>query len=368
MSVPLLNLTIQYTQLKDESDALWEDVMSHAAYIGGPRVTALEEEIASYVGTKYCIACANGTDALFMIMEALGIARGDEVITTPWTFFATIECITHLGAKPIMVDIDPHSYNIDPAAIEAAVTDKTKAIIPVHIYGQCCDMDAINAIAKKHNLFVIEDACQAMGAAYKGKMAGSLSDAAAFSFFPTKNLGCGGDGGCITTDSDAVAARCRLVAWHGSKQKYLHETFGVNSRLDALQAGLLSLRLAKLDEWNAQRAAAAAYYDAALSDIADIEVPVVEPFSAHIYHLYILKTDKAPELQAFLSEKGIGSALYYPMALHEQPCFDELDGYKKPSLPVAEACGNATIAIPCYPGITREQQDEVIAAVKEFYQ
>ena len=367
MSVPLLDLTLQYSQLKDESDAVWFDVMEHAAYIGGPRVAALEKEVADYVGTEYCVACANGTDALFLILEALGVTRGDEVITTPWTFFATIECITHMGATPVMVDIDPKTYNMDPVALEAAITPKTKAIIPVHIYGQCCDMDAINAIAQKHDLVVIEDACQAMGATYKGKKAGALSRAAAFSFFPTKNLGCGGDGGCLTTDDKELADRCRLIANHGMPEKYIHTDFGTNSRLDALQAGLLSARLTKLDEWNQQRADAAAHYDEELAGIGDLVTPYVDPDGTHIYHLYILKTDKAVQLQEFLGSKSIGSALYYPLSLHEQKCFDLLDGYVKPDLPVAEECANATIAIPCYPGITRAQQDEVIAAVKEFF-
>jgi len=367
MSVPLLDLTNQYLELKEESDAVWFDVMENAAYIGGPRVTQLEQEVADYVGTKYCVACANGTDALFLIMEALGIKRGDEVITTPWTFFATIECITHMGAKPIMVDIDPKSYNIDIDAIEAAITPNTKAIIPVHIYGQCCDMDAINALAEKHGLFVIEDACQAMGATYKGKKAGSLSHAAAFSFFPTKNLGCGGDGGCITTDDEELAKRCSLVAKHGMPVKYKHVTFGTNSRLDALQAGILSLRLKKLDEWNGQRAAAATYYDQELAGVGNLITPYIEEFGTHIYHLYILKTDRAVELQKYLGEQGIGSALYYPMSLHEQECFDELPGFEKPSLPVAEDCASKTVAIPCYPGIARGQQDEVIAAIKAFF-
>jgi len=367
MAVPLLDLTNQYFELKDESDAVWFDVMEHAAYIGGPRVAQLEKEIAEYVGVKHCIACANGTDALFLIMQGLGIKPGDEVITTPWTFFATIECITHLGAKPVMVDIFDDTYNIDPAAVEAAITDKTKAIIPVHIYGQCVDMDAINEIAKKHDLVVVEDACQAMGAAYKGKMAGSLADAAAFSFFPTKNLGCGGDGGCITTDNDELAAHCRLIAGHGMPVKYVHTEFGVNSRLDALQAGLLSLRLKKLDEWNGQRAAAAAFYDEQFKDIAEVQTPTVSDFGTHIYHLYILKTDRAEELAEFLQSKGIGCAMYYPMSLHEQKCFDKLEGFEKPCLPVAEECANKTLAIPCFPGITQKQLDEVAAAVKEFF-
>lgn len=366
MGVPLLDLTNQYFELQEESDALWKDIMSHAAYIGGPRVAQLEKDIAEYVGVKHCIACANGTDALFLIMEALGLKKGDEVITTPWTFFATIEAIHHLGATPVMVDIEPGTYNIDPEKVRAAITDKTVGILPVHIYGQCVDMDAIQAIADEHNLFVVEDACQAMGATYKGRKAGSMSDAAAFSFFPTKNLGCGGDGGCITTNSDEIAERVRLIAGHGMPKKYIHTAFGVNSRLDALQAGLLSLRLTKLDEWNEQRRAAAAYYNEQLAGVGDLEFPVEAADMKHIYHLYILKSAKAPEIMEALHERGIGAALYYPFSLHQQECFKELPGYVMPSLPVAEDSANKTFAIPCYPGITREQQDEVIAALKEI--
>ncbi|MBK5210893.1 MAG: DegT/DnrJ/EryC1/StrS family aminotransferase [Coriobacteriia bacterium] len=367
MGVPLLDLTNQYFELKEESDALWTDVMSHAAYIGGPRVSQLERDLEEYVGVKHCIACANGTDALFLILEAMGISHGDEVITTPWTFFATLEAIQHMGARPVMVDIEPGTYNIDPEKVRAAITERTKAILPVHIYGQCVDMDAINALAKEHGLFVVEDACQAMGATYKGKKAGSLADAAAFSFFPTKNLGCGGDGGCITTDSQEIADRCRLIAAHGSAKKYIHSDFGVNSRLDALQAGLLSLRLTKLDEWNDQRRAAAHYYSEQLAGVGDIEFPREASYAEPVYHLYILKSQSAPEAMKALQARGIGSALYYPLSLHEQECFEKLEGWVKPSLPVAEDAANKTFAIPCYPGITKEQQDEVVAALKEIY-
>lgn len=367
MGVPLLDLRNQYFELKEESDALWHDVMSNTAYIGGPRVANLEKEIADYVGVKHCIACANGTDALFLIFEALGLKRGDEVITTPWTFFATIETITHLGATPVMVDIDPDTYNIDPEKIREAITEKTRFILPVHIYGQCANMDEINAIAEEHNLVVVEDACQAMGATYKEAMAGALSRAAAFSFYPTKNLGCAGDGGCITTNDDELAARVRLMASHGSTKVYHHADFGVNSRLDALQAGLLSLRLTKLDEWNAQRAKAAAFYERELAGVGDLKLPKVEEGNTHIYHLFILKSERAVELMDFLRSKDIGASLYYPMSLHEQECFNLLPNFEKPSLPVAEDCASKTVAIPCFPGITQDQLDEVAAAVKEFF-
>jgi len=367
MGVPLLDLKLQYTQLKEESDALWFDVMSNAAYVGGPRVEKIEQEIADYCGVKHCIAVANGTDALFLILEALNIRRGDEVITTPWTFFASIESIAHVGATPVLVDIEPGTYNIDPAKIEEAITPRTKAIMPVHIYGQCVDMDAINDIADRHNLIIIEDACQAIGATHKGKKAGSLGRAAAFSLFPTKNLGCAGDGGCITTDDTELADRMRLVARHGESQKYIHTAIGTNSRLDSLQAGLLSLRLAKLDEWNNQRRDAAAYYREALAGLGDLEMPVERDYGKSVYHLFILKSAQAPEVVAHLQGQDIGSALYYPTSLHEQEVLQKIPGFVKPSLPVAEDSASKTFALPCYPGITREQQDEVIAAVKGFF-
>jgi dTDP-4-amino-4,6-dideoxygalactose transaminase len=367
MGVPLLDLKLQYTELKEESDALWLDVMSNAAYVGGPRVDRLEQEIADYCGVKHCIAVANGTDALFLILEALDIRRGDEVITTPWTFFASVESIAHVGATPVFVDIEPGSYNIDPAKIEEKITPRTKAIMPVHIYGQCADMDAIKDIAKRHKLVIIEDACQAIGASYKGNKAGSLGDAAAFSFFPTKNLGCAGDGGCITTDDTELADRMRLVARHGESQKYIHTAIGTNSRLDALQAGLLSLRLTKLEQWNQQRRDAAAYYRDALADLDDLEFPLEHDYGKSVYHLFILKSAQAPDIVKHLQSCNIGSALYYPKSLHEQEVLLKIPSFVKPSLPVAEDCASKTFALPCYPGITRQQQDEVIAALRQFF-
>jgi dTDP-4-amino-4,6-dideoxygalactose transaminase len=364
MGIPLLDLKAQYLDLKEELDAVWFETMGNASFIGGPKVAALEAQIAEYVGTKHCVACGNGTDALFLILAGLGISKGDEVITTPFTFFATAESIAHLGAVPVFVDIEPGTYNISVEAIKAAITPATKAIMPVHIFGQCADMDAINALADEHGLVVIEDACQAIGATYKGKMAGSLAKVAAFSFFPSKNLGCAGDGGCITTDDAELAALCRKIAAHGSNKKYFHDAIGVNSRLDSLQAAILSVKLPHLNKWNGERRAGAAYYNVALAGLADLELPVELPYGEMVYHLYIVKSDRAAEIMAAMSEQGIGTALYYPLALHEQEAFTLREGYEKPSLPVAESCDGKTFALPCFPGITREQQDAVIAVVK----
>jgi dTDP-4-amino-4,6-dideoxygalactose transaminase len=366
MGIPLLDLKAQYLGLKGELDAAWSDVMTNAAFIGGPKVKALEEAVAAYCGTSHAVACANGTDALFLILAALGIGKGDEVITTPFTFFATVEAIVHVGATPVFVDIEPGTYNMDVSKIEAVITARTKAIMPVHIFGQCVDMDPLMAIAEKNGLVVVEDACQAIGATYKGARAGALARAAAFSFFPSKNLGCAGDGGIITTDDAELAAKCRKMASHGTSRKYYHDAFGTNSRLDALQAAILLVKLPHLDEWNAQRAAAAAVYDSLLADCG-LETPVTRDHGDAVYHLYILKAASAGEAEtvmAALGEAGIGTALYYPLCLHEQDAMATLPGWERPSLPVAESCDGRTFALPCFPGITRQQQEEVVRVVK----
>lgn len=364
MGIPLLDLKAQYLELKNELDAAWFDVMGNAAFIGGPRVKELEQAVAEYVGTEHCIACGNGTDALFLIMKALGIGEGDEVITTPFTFFATAECIAYVGATPVFVDIEPGTYNMDISQLEAAITPRTKAIIPVHIFGQCVDMDALLEIAERHGLVVVEDACQAIGATYKGKRAGSLARAAAFSFFPSKNLGAAGDGGCVTTDDAELAASIRKIAGHGTTKKYYHDTFGVNSRLDSLQAAILKVKLPHLDRWNGERRAAAMVYNELLAGTPDLELPVERDYGNAVYHLYIVKSSKAAEVMAALGEAGIGTALYYPLALHEQEVFTKQADYVKPSLPVAESCDSATFALPAFPGITREQIEQVVSVVK----
>lgn len=367
MAIPLLDLKAQYQQLKPELDAAWSECMTNAAFIGGPKVKELEAAIAEYCGTKHAVACANGTDALFLILAAAGIRKGDEVITTPFTFWATVEAIQHIGATPVFVDIEPGTYNMDVAQLEAAITPRTKAILPVHIFGQCVDMDAVHAIAEKHGLMVFEDACQAIGATYKGKRAGSLARAAAFSFFPSKNLGCAGDGGAITTDDANLAAECRLLASHGSNRKYYHDAFGTNSRLDALQAAILLVKLPHLDEWNAQRRAAAALYAELLAGVEGLELPVSRDYGETVFHLFIVKAatvELADKVMAAMKEAGIGTAKYYPLALHEQPAMESLAAFSKPSLPVAESCDERTFALPAFPGITPEQQQEVAAVVR----
>jgi dTDP-4-amino-4,6-dideoxygalactose transaminase len=365
MAIPLLDLKAQYAALRGELDAAWLDTMSAAAFIGGPKVRALEEAIAAYCGKRHAVACGNGTDALTLILAAMGIGAGDEVLTTPFTFFATAEAIAHVGAAPVFVDIEPGTHNIDAAQLEAAVTPRTKAIMPVHIFGQCADMDAVGAVAERHGLKVIEDACQAIGATYRGAKAGSLGHAAAFSFFPSKNLGCAGDGGMVTTDDEELASRVRKLANHGSSRKYFHDAFGVNSRLDALQASILLVKLPHLDAWNAERRAAAAVYDGLLAGAA-LELPVVRGYGVPVYHLYIVKAasaEAALRVMDAMASADIGTALYYPLALHEQEVFSAEKIPTLQKLPVAESCDGRTFALPCFPGITREQQETVVRVV-----
>lgn len=365
MRIPLLDLKAQYLGLKEELDAAWFETMSNAAFIGGARVRELEEAVAAYCGTSHAVACGNGTDALTLILAAMGIGAGDEVLTTPFTFFATAESVAHVGATPVFVDIEPDTYNLDVTKLEAAVTPRTKAVLPVHIFGRCADMDAVDAVAAKHRLKVIEDACQAIGATYRGRRTGSLGAAAAFSFFPSKNLGCAGDGGMVTTDDEALAARVRKLANHGSSRKYYHDAIGANSRLDALQAAILLVKLPHLDEWNAQRRAAAAVYDGLLSDVP-LQLPAADRDGEAVCHLYIVKASSAEaagRTMAALTGAGIGTALYYPLALHEQEVFSATAGSSLPSLPVVESCDGRTFALPCFPGITSEQQEEVVRVV-----
>jgi dTDP-4-amino-4,6-dideoxygalactose transaminase len=363
VSIPLLDLKAQYLELKNELDSAIGDVMSSAGFIGGPRVRELESAIAEYCGTKHAVACGNGTDALFLIMHALGIGKGDEVITTPFTFIATAEAIAHVGATPVFVDIEPDTYNMDVSLVEAAITERTKAIMPVHIFGQCADMDPLLEVARRHGLRVIEDACQAIGATYNGKRAGSLADVAAFSFFPSKNLGCAGDGGILTTDDDEIAAACRKMANHGTTVKYYHDTIGVNSRLDSLQAAILLVKLPHLDRWNAERRAAAAVYDELLADTS-LGLTVTRGYGDNVYHLYIVRSPERDRIMDALKEAGVGTAAYYPVPLHRQEAFAGL-GYAEGSLPVAEAACPETFALPAFPGITREQQEAVVGALRE---
>ena len=362
MGVPLLDLKVQYASVKDEIDTAVAEVMDTAHFIGGPKVAEIAEAVAAFCGTEHAVPCGNGTDALFLILAAMGIGKGDEVITTPFTFFASAESIAHVGATPVFVDIEPDTHNLDVSKVKAAITERTRAIMPVHIFGQVVDMDPLMEIARTHDLKVIEDACQAIGATYGGRRAGSIGDAAAFSFFPSKNLGCAGDGGMIVTDDDELAACARKKANHGTSKKYFHDDTGVNSRLDALQASILLAKLPHLDDWNARRRAAAAIYDELLADTG-LVLPVSRDYGDAVYHLYIVRSPERGRIMDALRVAGIGTSVYYPRSLHLQEAFADL-GYAEGDLPVSETAERETFAIPLFPEITREQQEEVVSVIK----
>jgi dTDP-4-amino-4,6-dideoxygalactose transaminase len=357
MQVPLLDLKRQYQIIKGEIDAAIAEVVESQVFKLGPKV-------AEYSGTKRAVGVASGTDALLLALMAFGIGKGHEVITTPYTFFATGGSVSRSGATPVFVDIDPKTYNLDPAKIEAAVTERTKAIMPVHLYGQCADMDPINAIAKKRGLIVIEDAAQAIGAEYKGRRAGSLGDIGCFSFFPSKNLGGYGDGGMITTQSDEVADLLISLREHGQTEMYHHWTIGMNSRLDALQAAVLIVKLRHLDSWSDGRAANADYYAGRFAGTS-IGAPYRMPGCRHIYNQYMIRVSNRDALRAHLKDKGIGNALYYPMPLHLQECFKDL-GYKVGDCPESERAAKETLSIPVFSLLTAEEKDYVATSVLEF--
>ncbi|GAB4337554.1 MAG: DegT/DnrJ/EryC1/StrS family aminotransferase [Calditrichia bacterium] len=365
MNIQMVDLKRQYQKYQAEFDAAVLEVMHSAQYINGPAVNNFAAAMQEYLGVKHAIPCANGTDALQIALMSLGVGPGDEVITTPFTFVATAETIGILGARPVYVEIDPKTYNIDPAKIEAAITDKSKAIIPVHLYGQPADMDEILAVARKHNLPVIEDAAQAVGSKYKGKRVCSLGDMACISFFPSKNLGAAGDGGMVVTNNDELAEKAQMIANHGSRVRYQHEVLGLNSRLDAVQAALLNVKLKYLDEWNQLRREHADYYNKGFA-----ELPVVTPYIADyaetIYHQYTIQVDNRDALQKHLLEKGIPNAIHYPIPLHLQPAFRKVSGYTEGDFPVAEEVARRVISLPMHPDLTREELDYIIEQISAF--
>ncbi len=370
MTVPLLDLVAQYQTIKDDVLAALMAVIERQGFIMGPEVGRLEAEIARLSHTKHGVACASGTDALLLPLKALELRPGDEVITTPFTFFATAGTVHNAGGTPVFVDIDPATFNISPAAIEAAITPRTRAIIVVHLFGQMAPMEAIGPIAARHGLALIEDGAQSIGARRKvdgtWRMSGELGSVGTLSFFPTKNLGAWGDAGLIVTQDDALAERLGRLRLHGGSRQYLHEEVGTNSRLDSLQAAVLLAKLPYLSRWTEARKQNAARYTAAFTGHPDICPPQVDPANDHIFHQYTVQVPRRDELQASLKSRGIGHAVYYPLALHLQPCFAHL-GYQPGSLPVAEAAMRSVLSLPIYPELTLEQQDTVIKAVQSFY-
>lgn len=368
MQVPMLDLTEQYQNLKPEIHAAMEEVMTKAHFILGPNVKKLESDVAEYSNSKHGIGVANGSDALNISLMGLGVGPGDEVIAPSFTFFATAGAIARTGATPVFVDIDPNTFNIDPAAIEKAVTDKTKAIIPVHLYGQMADMDRIKEIADKHNISIVEDAAQAIGSEYKGKKVGELGTVACYSFFPTKNLGAYGDAGMIITADDEIGEKMRVIRVHGSKPKYYHHVLGYNSRLDELQAAILNVKFPHLNDWSEKRREKAANYTKLLKEaVGDlVTTPYEEEFNHHVYHQYTIRVPKRDELQAYLKEQGVSTMVYYPQPLHLQPVFEYL-GYKKGDLPETEKAAAEAISLPMFPELKDEQQAYVVEKIREFY-
>ncbi|WAM32938.1 DegT/DnrJ/EryC1/StrS family aminotransferase [Caldicellulosiruptor morganii] len=364
--IPLIDLKRQYTMLSHEIMHALDEVLQSGQYILGPKVLEFEKECSEYLNVKHCIGVGNGTDALVIALESLGIGNGDEVITTPFTFFATAEAIVRVGAKPVFVDIDPLSYNINAEEIEKKITSKTKAIIPVHIFGQVCDMGRIVEIAKNYNLYIIEDACQAFGAEYEGKKAGTIGDVGCFSFFPTKNLSGFGDGGLIVTNNDEVAERARMLRQHGSKKKYYNEIIGFNSRLDEIQAAMLLVKLKYIDHWNKKRTEIAQKYNQGLK-LEGITLPAKanDYERGHIYHLYVLQHEKRDLIISYLSQKGISTGIYYPVPLHLTKALQFL-GYKEGDFKVSEEVSKKAFAIPMFPELTDQEIEYIISSINEL--
>ena len=364
MQVPLLDLKAQYATIKNEVLSAVSEVLESQRCIGGAKVAELEEKIAAISDCKFAVGASSGTDAIMNSLMSLDIGAGDEVITTPFTFFSTVGCIARVGAKPVFVDIDPRSFNIDPELVEPAVTEKTKAIMPVHLFGQMTDMDPIMAIANKNNLAVIEDAAQSITSTYKGRKAGSIGTVGCFSFFPSKNLGGIGDGGMVVTNDEQLYNRIFIMRNHGSKPKYYHSCIGGNFRLDPIQAAALLVKLPHLDEWSEARRRNAAYYDKKFAGTV-VQTPYVSPDCVTIYNQYCIRVPRRDEVIAHLREKNIGCEIYYPVPMHLQECFRYL-GYKEGNLPESEKAAKEIMAIPIYPELTDEMKDYAAETILSF--
>jgi dTDP-4-amino-4,6-dideoxygalactose transaminase len=368
-TIPMLDLKAQYYALKPELDAAVMRVIESTQFINGPDVEAMEQEVAQYCRANHCIGVSSGSDALIVSLMALDIGHGDEVITTPYTFFATAGAIVRLGAKPVFVDIDPATFNIDSKAVASKVTPRTKAIMPVHLFGQCADMDPIMDVAKRHKLAVIEDAAQAIGSEYKGRRAGSIGTVGCYSFFPSKNLGCFGDGGAVVTQDRALADKIRLLRGHGSHPKYFHKVVGGNFRLDSIHAAVLRVKLKHLDSWHAARQQGAAYYTAALLKHGlqgIIDAPKVVQ-SRHIFNQYVVRCSDRERLRDHLKNDKITTEVYYPQPMHLQECFANL-GHKKDEYPESERAAQESLALPMYPELPNAQRERVVRSLAAFYQ
>jgi dTDP-4-amino-4,6-dideoxygalactose transaminase len=370
ITVPLLDLKAQYAGIRDDVQKAVLAVLESQQFILGPAVGECEKRIAEYCQCAHAVGVTSGSDALLIALMAEGIGPGDEVITTSYTFFATVGSIARLGARPVLVDICPKTYNLNVAQIESRVTSKTKAIIPVHLYGQSADMDPILEIARRHRLIVIEDAAQAIGTEYKGRRAGCMGDYGCFSFFPSKNLGCAGDGGMVVTQDAERAEKLRVLRGHGSKPKYYHKVVGGNFRLDSLQAAVVSAKLPHLDDWSARRQSNAQRYRqlferTGLARDNQVQLPYAIPDGRHIYNQFVIRVQRRNELQAYLKEQGIGTEVYYPVPMHLQECFAYL-GHREGDLPESEKAAKETLALPIYPELSDEQARYVVDSIAKF--
>jgi len=365
MKVPFLDLKTQYQSIRDEVAVAIQQVLDSAAFAGGPFVADFEKEFTAFCGCKYAIGVSSGTSALWMTLLCLGIGYGDEVITVPNTFIATAESISLCGAKPVFVDIEEQTYNMNPDLLESAITTKTRAIIPVHLFGQMSDMDPIIEIARTHKLFVIEDACQAHGAEYKGKSAGSIGDVGCFSFYPGKNLGAYGEAGVVVTNNVELAEDIRMFRDHGQSRKYYHSIVGWNSRMDGLQGAVLSVKLKHLKNWNEARRKNAQLYNNLIADVGGVITPIEADYAKHVYHIYAIRIQNRNALISELAEKDIHCGIHYPIPVHLQDAFQSL-GYERNSFPVAEKCADELVSLPMFPELTNEQIKHVVSEIKLF--
>jgi dTDP-4-amino-4,6-dideoxygalactose transaminase len=374
--VPFFDLAVQFKSIEEEIKLAIDEVFQSQQFIMGPQVQTLEKTIAQYCRTRYAIGIASGSDALLLSLMALGIGTGDEVLLPPFTFFATAGAVSRLGATPVFVDIDPETYNIAPSKIGEKITPRTKAIIPVHLFGQCADMIPLLKIAKEKKLFIIEDAAQALGAEYKpmeaseGRRAGQMGDFGCFSFYPTKNLGAFGDAGMIVTNNPEITEKVRLLRVHGSHPKYFHKTIGINSRLDTIQAAILLVKFKYLEKWTAERQKKAERYQLLFQDLSSsvngFKLPTIQYQNRHIFHQYVIRVPERDRLRQFLTEEGIGTDVYYPVPLHLQECYSFLK-YHRGDLPNSEKTSEEVLALPIYPELTEDQQTAVVDCIRAFY-
>ena len=367
MKVPFVDLKSQYISIKESIDSAIENVINETAFIGGKYVEEFENKFASLYGVKHCVAVANGTDSLYILMKMLNIGNNDEVITVANSWISSSETITQTGAKPVFVDIDPILYTIDEKLLESAITSKTKAIIPVHLQGQMCDIDKIMEIANKYSISVIEDCAQSHFSEYKGKRAGTFGIAGSFSFYPGKNLGAYGDAGCIITNDDELALRCRMYARHGALKKHNHVIEGINSRLDGIQAAILAAKLPHILDWTESRITNAKLYNKYLGEIEEIILPIVRPDSKHSFHLFVIRTKEREKLAAFLKSKNIETAVHYPVALHNMEAYKYL-GYSSNDFPVSNLYQDQILSLPMYPELSEAQIEYISKQIKEFFQ